>query len=198
MSATDPHAPSTFTTAVPIVSSVIATVSDATISNTNSSFLQLPAELRTQIYEYCLPQSGGARPIYRKAHQRPPPLLQACRQTRQETFAMYYSTGSFRTRSDEDLIRWVKAIGPEARALIRGLTIYSFDEWTPDLTAQKPRMLVRLRHLYTRLEEEGLSLPAGTLTAFIRLSDRTCRCMTEIEIEENLVIVRRKWLRYLG
>lgn len=58
--------------------------------DTPNLLLKLPSELRNQIYELVLPQSTVVT-IAKGANTKEPPLLQTCKQIRQESSSTYYA-----------------------------------------------------------------------------------------------------------
>lgn len=72
-----------------------------TVSIIMPGFLQLPAELRNEIYEYALTSNSRRRPgdIYARLGVDPlpvdPPLLRVNRQIRQEAIGIYYGVNKF-------------------------------------------------------------------------------------------------------
>ncbi|KAK3723185.1 hypothetical protein LTR37_001908 [Vermiconidia calcicola] len=58
----------------------------------SSRLLTLPAEIRNSIYEYALLEAGV---LIVTAGLQQPPLLTACRQTRQETLELWYTRTTF-------------------------------------------------------------------------------------------------------
>ena len=104
-----------------------------------SLLLQMPAEIRNIIYEYCLTDVEVRIPIYSCNHNwgrsKPPSLLLACKQTYSETIRLYYKVSAFRINRSEKcskksdiytinrLQKWIKKIGTERTSLLGNVRI---------------------------------------------------------------------------
>lgn len=89
----------------------------------HSPFARLPAELRNHIYDLALVDAGRIE-VNRNlsTHWNPPPLLQACRQLRNEASPVYYGNNTFTIEhwnALKALETWLRAIGPDARGFLR-------------------------------------------------------------------------------
>ena len=81
-------------------------------------FLDLPAEIRNQIYDYLLPDNGTirldsywSRPLYRsRTHLNR--ILQKCHQVHKEASPMLYSSRAIAFGSSKAFLLCLKAIGP--------------------------------------------------------------------------------------
>ncbi|KAF2768733.1 hypothetical protein EJ03DRAFT_114152 [Teratosphaeria nubilosa] len=98
-------------------------------------FLQLPPELRNNIYEHLLVYKYGNKLSQRIiAIHCMPPLLRTCRQIKAEASAIYYSQNDFNAiisslcpRRDSGVWSWFERTGAENCALIRHLKVRWFD-----------------------------------------------------------------------
>lgn len=149
-------------------STVAPDISNATIHNDNNSMLiRLPAELRNRIFSYCMPEPAVSRKPCDRTVLRPPPLMQVCRQIRHETIAIHYTTCTFIARLDEDIVRWAKAIGPQAPPLLRSIKLASAPSYSP-LASQRSQLLERMARIYAQFEgDEGSALRPRTLQASV-------------------------------
>lgn len=100
--------------------------------------LQLPAELRLQIWELTVTRNEPIAVSQRRPHairgvdwdhRKLPSLLHACRQARKEALPIYYSSNTFRLLCGMAkfhlyrLERWLDVIGPEATSNLRHILL---------------------------------------------------------------------------
>ncbi|CAK4033158.1 Hypothetical predicted protein [Lecanosticta acicola] len=95
------------------------------------NFFDLPAELRTVIYEHAL----GQKERIRVPKSASPSLLRTCTQIRNEASSIYYSTNSFQARvthafdnrapgeAENSLKKWLQAIGSKRAGQIEKLHV---------------------------------------------------------------------------
>ena len=90
--------------------------------------MQLPAELRLQIYGHLLIEEEPIR------HQDPmnPGILQACRQNFHEATHIFYESNKFIMGGDKDDYLWLKFFGHERRQYLRQLNLSIKDWYNPD------------------------------------------------------------------
>ena len=94
-----------------------------------SPFLQLPAELRNQVYTDVLALEEPVRLIrlrgtyFGKPSDAAPALLQVCRETRDEARSIYYANKTFHFARHygwtDDMAMWLKALDAEDVSVIR-------------------------------------------------------------------------------
>ena len=98
----------------------------------NSLLLDLPPELRNSIYSLALtsqehvlvdPNSDVSETVDRFEPDdmviKEPGLLCTCQMFRKEATTTYYSTNTFYSINNRKMLRWIKGIGPEKRALLK-------------------------------------------------------------------------------
>lgn len=106
---------------------------------TRCRLLELPTELREWIYEYAFQSWSGSNvvPILRdlpkgRRTQRPPGLVQACHQLRNETAAVYYGRFVFKAPDCQIATTWLITIPPSHATFIKHIRIViaaSCDSW---------------------------------------------------------------------
>jgi hypothetical protein len=97
--------------------------SDAPLSSsrpqqTKPHFLDLPAEIRNQIYELVVISKGII------GYARPPNIAQVSQQVRRESLPIFYSNNIFNVQSASSLNAWIPSISEPNRHLIRHVTCH--------------------------------------------------------------------------
>lgn len=106
-------------------------VGPPTQAQQHSRLLNLPAELRNQIYEYTF--SSSPVEISRRSFLKQNPkgllkssgLLLACKQIHHEAAQLYYSLTTFYVQRDAEyrIAHWINRIGPLRKALIQNIQL---------------------------------------------------------------------------
>lgn len=152
-------------------------------SSRKSRLLELPAELRNEIYELALFQT---RPIgvtivlehcltlldFTRASRRSlveePPLLTCCRQVREEAIGIFYGSSTFASSERSELERWIIALPAAKRKLLRDVRVpfpiksYSLH----DLNCGSAVLAFELDRFELRLRQQGVFVDPGVLRAF--------------------------------
>lgn len=106
----------------------------------NSPLSNIPPELRTYIYEFCLISQPD--PVIIKARGRPPATLQTCRQIRKECEGIYYATNTFllEETSSNFFAKWLSVIGTENRKTLKEAIVEIEEGGAPQLHEQINRL----------------------------------------------------------
>ncbi|KAF2162713.1 hypothetical protein M409DRAFT_26950 [Zasmidium cellare ATCC 36951] len=127
-----------------------------------TSFLDLPAEIRNDIYTLALTNRTlsfpPASPQNRYGRARPPSLLLSNKQIHHETLPMFYSNTTFHFPSPDPLLRWLRKIGAKKRVLVKEIIV---DEKAPSSAGPSLGLQAHemLRVLERRLRDAGVRLP---------------------------------------
>lgn len=102
------------------------TASGGSSVNQDTPLLELPAELRNQIYRYALVSNGAIR-IRRQEYKSHTALLKVCSQIRKEAIKIFFTENRFRSISNDHRLgttfKWMEMIGKENAACILQLAI---------------------------------------------------------------------------
>ena len=136
--------------------------------------LQLPSEIRIQIYKAVLLQTHPIRIWSRQSENEKRLLLGVCRQVYWETLAIYYSGNAFITESAHCLIPWLTKLGEDKRALLRDVRLRM-----PLWTSKSEEHAICKRSLVARLSAEVRNV--GTI-----VSGKHMRVRAERKIENTM------------
>ncbi|KAK4949028.1 hypothetical protein LTR10_012401 [Elasticomyces elasticus] len=135
------------------------------------SFMDLPAELRLQIYEDVLVPQNNARQIQyldrphrtcSYAQVREPPLLFISRQVREESLNVFYGSNHFYCPTPATLTCWLLHLSDKKRALIRHVRGFALVE---DVSMEQALRMAREKAsgMELSLSRAGIRLESGVL-----------------------------------
>ncbi|KAK4494831.1 hypothetical protein PRZ48_014187 [Zasmidium cellare] len=143
-----------------------------------TTFLDLPAELRNEIYELAIERKtvvlSKSSKSNKKGRARSPALLLASKEIYRETLTIFYSKWTFHFESVAKLLSWLRTLGPQKRAFLRSVIVedlFTLPQSGPllgisiaDDRAVENEVSAFLRAIERRLSDSGASLKPGCLT----------------------------------
>ncbi|KAK4494833.1 hypothetical protein PRZ48_014189 [Zasmidium cellare] len=183
---------------------VHTTESDNTTSNdpdttkdkptSGKTFLDLPPELRNDIYALALPPQTLAFPTPTPANKhgraKAPSLLLASKQIHAEALAMFYSKTTFHFPDSNIMLRFLRKIGAKKRKLVKEVIVDTKETSPtplagPSLGQQAHDALTALER---RLKDNGIRLPIKVYK--VRMMHEYVRANGEVRWVESLVFGR--------
>lgn len=139
--------------------------------------LRLPPELRNRIYDELL--ATVSQPFILTQERLSPPLLQVCRQIREEHNGMFYNATTFQFHDPTVCLEFLRRLSHRERGLVQDLR-YDCSETCADPASWRRAFLdlpgmnedAKLGKLRSRLAEHGVFLQEGVLKAGIRINGR--------------------------
>lgn len=136
-----------------------------------SSLLRLPRELRDRVFENALESNNK---IWLMPNDKPPGIVTACRQTREEARSIYYESNTFYI-APERCVPWLRSLEDQDRMRVRQIRLLK--PMPPPMATKfgcKARMLLEripvLRDIRCQLERVQLN-PSLRIEISIRLSN---------------------------
>ncbi|KAK4610101.1 hypothetical protein CLAFUW4_13743 [Fulvia fulva] len=160
--------------------------------STRCHLLELPAELRNQIYELVL--TGTLRYRLRRGYSRrsvvsflAPALLCTCKAIYQEALGIYYSAATFELRSVGYLSKWMGRIRPDYLKLVITVHLGRYEDIPEHLVHRASRLRNKIRDVkqYLQLGEDVLSEDV------IKSNDSSERITRSTTLLESLMVHKR-------
>ena len=142
------------------------------------AFLRLPPELRNRIYEELLFQPDG-EPYLLSESRLSPPILDVCRQIREECGGIFYSSTNFQFDNPGICLRFLLRLSHKHRGMIQEIR-YDCSETCSNPASWRRAFLdlpgmdadCKLGKLKNRLAEHSVFLREDVLKAGVRINGR--------------------------